>query len=117
MLKPVIGGRFDLVGAGRAQPGVQLLTLLLRRLDDVLLSTAADLVPLPLAIRAEALAEDATPAASAMAVVLAVGAGRAFVIEDDVAPALGPFPIVGSTPVVPVTVPVNQNSATLRLVG
>src|ERR1700677_75914 len=89
MLKAVIGSRFDLVGAGRAQPGVQLLALFLQRLDDVLLGTAADLVPLALSIRAEALAEDATPAASAMPVVLAVGAGRAFVIEDDAAPALG----------------------------
>src|SRR5208283_332286 len=108
VLKPIIGSGFDLVGPGYAQPSVQLLALLLQRLDDVLLSTAADLVPLAPAIRTEALAEDATPAAPAMPVVLAVGAGRALVIEDDAAPALGTLSHSREhTPVVPAMVPGN----------
>ena len=89
VLKPVMGSTLDRIGPGRAQPGVQLLALLLQRLDDILLGPAADLVPPAPAIRAEALAENATPAAPAMPVVLTVGAGRALVIEDDAAPALG----------------------------
>ncbi len=60
-LEPDMGSRFDLAGPGRAQPGINFLALLPQRLDDVLLGPAADLVPLALAIRAEALAEDATP--------------------------------------------------------
>ena len=62
----------------------------------------------PLAIRAEALAEDATPATPAMSVVLAVDAGRALVIEDDTAPALGTLSHSQEhTPVVPAMVPGN----------
>ncbi len=44
---------------GRAQPGVQLLALLLQGLDDVLLGPATDLVPPAPAIRAEAITQDA----------------------------------------------------------
>ncbi len=95
-LEPDMGSRFDLAGPGRAQPGINFLALLPQRLDDVLLGPAADLVPLALAIRAEALAEDATPAAPAMPVASAVGAARALVIEDDAAPALGTLPPSGS---------------------
>jgi hypothetical protein len=88
-----MGSPLDRIGPGRAQPGVQFLALLPQCLDDVLLGPAADLVPPALAIRAEALAEDAAPAAPAMPVVPAVGAGRALVIEDDAPPALDTLPI------------------------
>ena len=88
VLQPVAGSRFDRVGPGRAQPRVQLLALLLQRINDVLLSPAADLVPPAPAIRPEALAEDATLATPAVPVIPAVGPGRALVIEDDAATAL-----------------------------
>ena len=57
-----MGSRFDLAGPGRAQPGINFVALLdTQRLDDVLLGPAADLVPPALAVRSEALAEDAEP--------------------------------------------------------
>jgi hypothetical protein len=90
-----MGGILDRVGPGRTQPSVQLLDLLLQRVDDVLLGAAADLLPPAPAFKVEALAEHAAPAAAAMPVVPGVGAGRALVIEDDAAPA----------PVVPGLVP------------
>jgi len=82
-----MGSRFDLVRPGRAQPGINFLALLLQRLDDVLLGPAADLVPPALAVRSEALAEDAVPAAPATPVVPAVDVGRTLVIQDDAAMA------------------------------
>jgi hypothetical protein len=106
-----------------AQPGVEF-ALLLRRLDDVLLGPAADLVPPAPAVRPEALAEDAAPAAPPLPVMLAVGAGHAFIIEDDAAPGLGPFPTPGSmhrwfpvaVPESPISVPKRPPSCT-NLVG
>src|SRR5580704_18785805 len=89
MLQPVMGSRLDRIRPGRVQPDFQLLVLLLQRVDDVLLGPATDLVPPAPAVRAEALAEHAAPAAQAMPVVPAVGAGRTLVIEDDAAAALG----------------------------
>jgi hypothetical protein len=56
-----MGSRFDLAGPGRAQPGINFVALLPQRLDDILLGPAADLVPPALAVRSEALAEDAEP--------------------------------------------------------
>ena len=78
ILQPVAGSRFDCVGPGRAQPRVQLLALLLQRINDVLLSPAADLVPPAPAIRPETLAQDTAPAAPALPVIPAVSARPAF---------------------------------------
>ena len=95
MLKPVMGSPAGRVGPGRAQPGVEFLALLQRH-NDVLLGPATDLVPPAPAVRPEALTEDAAPAARAVPAVLAVGARRVLVIEDDAAPVLeGPSPIWG----------------------
>jgi hypothetical protein len=96
VLEPVMGSRFDLAGPGRAQPGINFVALLLpQRLDDFLLGPAADLVSPALAVRSEALAEDAAPAAPATPVVPAVDVGRALVTEDDAAMALGHLPGMG----------------------
>ena len=63
VLEPVTGSRFDLAGPGRAQPGINFLALLFQCPDDFLLGPAADLVRPALAVRSEALAKDAAPAA------------------------------------------------------